>query len=389
MQSQNKMSKKNLQLLQDNILSLPCINDEEHFPTYIDKRIELFLKHIEGFELEIGVQLKENLEKIHILCGAIRAAISLYYEGFPSKAFYEFKKGVDIITDSLAKNKRNFNAGKSKNYYRARLSDETNRLFSPEEMLHIPFDKRGLIKTNRFSIPGSPCLYVSDSIYTCCSELNKSELELETLQFVRLDFHYKYLDLSFTQQSLTILYESAAVEKEIEENSFDSWVVNFLMTWPLSFSCYVQVLNRSAQFKPEYIIPQMLMEWVRMSEDLDGIKYFSTHIFDNQWKNKLSKLGKFNNYAIPIKRIEKTGLCPKLKYDIKVSNSINLQQLIEKNKVIKDAIFNEKDAILERMFYDPSIVFLENIDRPIERYINTAYGKLEYELQKMDANKLN
>lgn len=40
-------------------------------------------------------------------------------------------------------------------------------------MLHIPFNKRELIKTQRFSISGVPCLYLGTTSYVCWLEMNK------------------------------------------------------------------------------------------------------------------------------------------------------------------------------------------------------------------------
>ena len=374
------MSTVNLKLLNDEILALPCVSDEKHFPAFVNKRLSKYLEHIKSFEGEIGKYLHENYDKIAELSKSIEQAINLYYEGFPSRAYFEFGKGMDTISDNLAKQKRNVSVSpRDVNFYRGRIG---RKKLTPEEMFHIPFERRDLIKTNRYSIPGSPCLYVSDSIYTCWCELGKPPLE--DIQFVRMDIDYKYLDLSFTKDALALMYKTAAVEKEMEESMFDDWVINFLLTWPLSLACYVKVSSPTSIFKPEYIIPQMLLEWIRVSSDLDGIKYFSTHTIYNKGKNNL---GSFNNYAIPIKKYEESGLCPKLKYDIKISPVYSWSELITDNSGLRDKVF-EKDERIERMFYHPSIGILEKEDKKLSHYINFEFAKIEYALQKMIVSKL-
>ncbi|MFW1494652.1 hypothetical protein ACEV9S_24505, partial [Vibrio parahaemolyticus] len=50
------------------------------------------------------------------------------------------------------------------------------------------------------------------------------------------------------------------------------------MTWPLIAACSIRVKNPSDNFKPEYIIPQLLLQWARDYKSIDGIRYTSTHI---------------------------------------------------------------------------------------------------------------
>jgi len=50
------------------------------------------------------------------------------------------------------------------------------------------------------------------------------------------------------------------------------------MIWPLVLACSVKVKNIEDDFKPEYIIPQLLLQWVRERDDIDGISYQTTHI---------------------------------------------------------------------------------------------------------------
>ena len=48
--------------------------------------------------------------------------------------------------------------------YRIRMFDFDKRKgVTFKDMFHIPFDKRGIVKTERFSMPGYPCLYLGKS----------------------------------------------------------------------------------------------------------------------------------------------------------------------------------------------------------------------------------
>ena len=57
-------------------------------------------------------------------------------------------------------------------FFRARLNDVVVD-YSANEMLHIPFSCREIVKSERFSIPGLPCLYLANSTYACWIEMGR------------------------------------------------------------------------------------------------------------------------------------------------------------------------------------------------------------------------
>src|SRR5260370_14148207 len=48
--------------------------------------------------------------------------------------------------------------------------------------------------------------------------------------------------------------------------------------WPLLAACSISVLHPMEPFISEYVLPQLLLQWVRQSSELHGIRYFSTRI---------------------------------------------------------------------------------------------------------------
>ena len=69
------------------------------------------------------------------------------------------------------------------------------------------------------------------------------------------------------------------------------------MTWPLIASCSIQVNDYTDNFKPEYIIPQFLLQWARDNKEIDGIRYSSTHIE----RNSLQGHSGLSNLVLPVK----------------------------------------------------------------------------------------
>ena len=79
--------------------------------------------------------------------------------------------------------------------YRARkgTADQIEDIWS---MYHIPFNMREKVESQRFSIPGLPCLYLSKSVYTCWMELKQpSDSELYVSR-ARVDDNIKIFNLA-------------------------------------------------------------------------------------------------------------------------------------------------------------------------------------------------
>lgn len=55
-------------------------------------------------------------------------------------------------------------------FFRARLNENVVD-FAAKDMLHIPFDRRAIVNSCRFSIPGLPCLYLGNTSYVCWIEM--------------------------------------------------------------------------------------------------------------------------------------------------------------------------------------------------------------------------
>ncbi|MBD5023261.1 hypothetical protein GUF51_00710, partial [Xanthomonas citri pv. citri] len=72
------------------------------------------------------------------------------------------------------------------------------------------------------------------------------------------------------------------------------------MTWILISACLIRVKKQKDIFKPEYIIPQFLLEWVKQTESSEywGICYLSSKI--NRQTIENYKL--YKNYAIPVRQ---------------------------------------------------------------------------------------
>lgn len=229
-----------------------------------------------------------------------------YYSGQHNLAYELFKEMIRscINIDSMIKEIVNDTV-----FYRARKKKEKE--YTLNEMYHIPFEQRYKVRTQRYSYPGLPCLYLGDSKDVCKSELNESS---SNLSIAKMIYHSnktqnKILDLT------SIFYDYIINTNINTEN-------NLLINIPLVLICSTKINHNKNDvfFKEEYVFPQLLLEYIINETILDdvqimGIKYFSVkeNFIDLFLKKDVSSLNNICNYVFPARNIkQKEGVCNEL-----------------------------------------------------------------------------
>lgn len=208
---------------------------------------------------------------------AINKTVRLAFQGKHSYAFLKLLEYVQHHRPRICHEE----PGKS--FFRMR-SFKDERKFDTNELFHIPFDKQGQVKPQRYSTPGLPCLYLGSSLLGCWEELGKPAL-------------YSCVFSRLVNTDIVELWDLRIPESVDDENDLK----RLLTTMPLIVACSIKVNNPNDDFKPEYIIPQYLLESLLISSELKntiniiGIKYRST-IENNVLKYSNSM---YDNIAIP------------------------------------------------------------------------------------------
>lgn len=286
----------NLQdLFKDGILELPLTRNKGiSFVSYLNKVFDDFSQKVNEVYIPLYYSDEER-KKVFDSINGIKKSISLYLNGGPQNAYNELKKTLDStsVYNYLLYDKIEVDS----NFYRLRVK-ELNYPLSKSELFHVPFHLRHLIGTQRYSITGFPCLYLANSVYVAWEEMRRPKLN--DIQAVRLKNveTIEYIDL--TTDIYTKGFDVSTVD--------DSFLAQQLVVWPLKAICSIKVLEDHASFKPEYIIPQLLLQWLRDEQKQDAIKFSSTHINLN---NKNSK-GTFYNLVIPVKTNKDNDYCDNL-----------------------------------------------------------------------------
>ena len=219
---------------------------------------------------------KHSLSKISDEIENIEEAIKQYYDGQIDSALKiirniirEFKDVPYICTafnhcgafNNLATEKV---ADKDIDLYRARkgTAEQIEDIWS---MYHIPFNMRSSVGSQRFSIPGLPCLYLGKSVYTCWMELKQPSDSEFYVSRARVDDNIKIFNLAVNINDLINLCSNLPEKDSVEYNSSqkgvtrDEFILNHLKIWVLSFASSFKIKQESRQFKSDYIIPQLVM----------------------------------------------------------------------------------------------------------------------------------
>lgn len=303
------MTKK--ELYEELMKLVPVKPDTKNFSSTLNEKFNNYRKNIESLdEVDRPDQWDELLKRVKQLCDGIRRAIDAENMGKRHSAYAAIKNQLDGFKSRTAEIKGLreyaeyiYEIPKGTSFYRMReIKPHERKGMKVKDIFHIPFDKRGIVPTNRYSVPGYPCLYLSRYVYGCWEELERPDFG--TIMVSRFE----------STEAIRLL--------DLRIPSKEKWgtdMTNCLIYFPLVISTMIQVKNPEDNYKPEYTIPQLLMEWLishnEGSPEEDrfiGIAYTSAQKNDDFNFPEDS----FDNYAIPVakpKMRSKSKYCDKLK----------------------------------------------------------------------------
>ena len=272
---------------------LPVKQGDTDFQETLQKALSDYTSDVQQLDSSVFSnkdEKEETISKVENLNKGICQIIDLYFGGRHGEAFRLFQQlmngpdglfeqiGVLTIKKQTETEERNEEGQIVKKsvpttLFRAREFKD-KRGHSYEEMFHIPLDQRGIVKTQRYSSPGYPCLYLGKTIYACWEEMHRPRFDDLMFSGFRVRLDFDVYDLRVPQ-----------LKDFGDENLYKT-----LLRLPLIIACMVKVKNDNDPFKPEYIIPQLLIETIisnnqnKMETELGpgdlvwGVTYSSTHV---------------------------------------------------------------------------------------------------------------
>ncbi|GEM63388.1 hypothetical protein SF1_13700 [Sphingobacterium faecium NBRC 15299] len=362
------MTQTNADIFNNIVFNLPKKRDENSVDIFLENTYNDYLNEIKKFGGDLQIQLKTLIPFIENQITLIKESLTSYLQGSPSIAFDILSRALNLldINDYLPIQKMDLDTF-NPTFYRLRISD--SKTLDIGQLFHIPFEIREKVSTQRYSIPGFPCLYLGDSIFVCWEELGRPDLN--TFYASRFDLSQSKLKFLFFDTFPNEVKKKCFPKKNHEGKLFNL-LLPYLCYWPLLAACSLMVKKPNEVFKPEYIIPQLLLQWVVSVQKVDGVVYKSNRI-----KESKHAMGTFRNVVIPVKTNEPNGICPQLKKKIKLTNPISYQLLIISGNKASPIPVRNND--LHR------VMFVEIIEGEKSVYSDTIFGQLESKLGSLPA----
>lgn len=288
-----------------------------HFKKYINDLKECIELNNGFIDKEFNHKLSGKIEFIENICTRIVEVSKDYRNGKIKDSFVKSEKVFEDISQYFF---THYNSYIDNRYYRIRkgnfaINDNEDSKKKKANLFHIKDIDRRFINSYRYSILGFPCLYLAEGFELACfecgmpSEFSYCQMRLESNKF-------KIIDFSERPHELRVYIVNALSNANSEEDKERAYTIllNYIITYPIAIACSLKVENRGDVFVEEYVLPQMLMQWIKNSNDYDGVRYKSS------LKTTLVDGFGANNIVLAVKKFREDGLDEKLTNSIEVSD---------------------------------------------------------------------
>lgn len=310
----------------------------------------------------IGQQVSEAIKR---LSDGLLDTIQCYYEGKLLQAMETFRGTLNGISFRSLAGTTTYNPGFI--FYRTRV--RSDRPFTRQDLFHNPFENRGRVATSRYSVPGLPALYLGNSTYVCWEEYGRERIE--NLFFSRFQ-NEQPVSFIKIQRLSDFIQEIRWQRFPGEHHAMHELlsISSYLILFPLYLACSIRTRHRADTFKPEYIIPQLLLQYVTTEKNVAGIMFPSTRVN----YSGLHRVQAYN-FVFPVKHVQSRGHCRELARMFSLTEPTSTEQEALLNYTDERAVKWQGINLLVQD--ERTITLTESEPRP---YGNTAFGFLQFAL---------
>ena len=299
--------------ISESIFKIPTVYSSVYFPELVGTRLEDYYKFLTDYKIgkrlnTIFRDIEQNnidgdlflLNKVRGFITAINNSISNYYHGYTSKAYDSFSNSLNKIIE-FHNNVAVSYVEPNQNYYKIRVDESLKGVKNRKDNFHIPFNLRHFCATQRYSIPGIPSIYLGSTSYLSYEELGRPNIAASYISRFETKKLIRIIEIQ-TFYNFTNSYEGVELIKRFKN------VLRYLILFPLYFTTTIRVVETASNFKTEYIIPQLLMQFIGASNKDDnairGVKFPSSKL-----NYTTSDDHRHFSYVFPIVTSDKSGFC--------------------------------------------------------------------------------
>jgi len=361
-------------------------HSNESLCLWVDEFLSDIHQHIAQIESTFD---KINLSYVKFISENQRSAINSLY------GFLEESLLIDRTVDS---------SELVRTMFRARWKGK----FDPKdikEFFHVPFSKRHLVGSQRFSLPGLPLLYLGSSTLTVEKELEaNSSYDLVYSAFLPSYSHFSRARIFSLRNNINDLLENTlpgimddGVHYPYSGDGGYSYKPRFIRE--IQANILLQICTFPTEYKksfiPEYVIPQMLTVALQ-EKQFDGLCFPSTKCFESLKDNH-----RFSSHHLNF--VLFTEYSPDCDNDSSLLDRFYTFTLGKKRNISKkevlDAIervcelnrssgVNNTDFIMPLVRAKHQIEYLEDSSIESVRYFDSDTGKIELSLYLDMANEM-
>jgi hypothetical protein len=291
--------------LDDDIVNLPKTRNGD-FVAFMDDIYNKYIAHVAAIDRRTALEkvILTRLPRIVDTCKLLMSSLRHAVAGSHDNAYTDLDlalAGLGPHFDLLC-SKSDMSTFVNPMYrFRTRGPDPWQR----HQIFHIPFESLQYVKEQRYSFAHLPCLYLGGSTHVCWRELG--EPQLDTVQVSHysavprtnlrvLNFGHRLPLLAAWVDEQPQYFRGFTRETAI--------IAAHVACWPLIAMCSIRVPDRAKPERPEYLIPQLVLEWITKTREYHGIRYFSTHYDEYPDDPKT-----YMNYVFPSRTTPPQGLC--------------------------------------------------------------------------------
>lgn len=288
------LASSNFQRLMKNPkLHLPIRWDGRDFEKALENLLDEYYLEIDAYcsNDETYNSIEINRDRITLIGNGIVRAVKEYHDGYPERAYRHLNRVMRILIEKPIREYQksgNLLPGEDTlKLYRVRKARKSIN-YARKDIFHVPISSRSMISTCRYSIAGYPSLYLSTSLDLCIEETGGKDKALMASRFklarVEQELDIRVIELGVKPQDFGeqdgLQREYQNRRRELNEIDLTDNHVreNYLMWYPLIAACSFIRADKNAPFASEYIVPQLVMQWLRLGSQrgkLLGLRYFS------------------------------------------------------------------------------------------------------------------
>lgn len=375
----------NVRVLRDSAFEIPKVRPAGDFGAFLAEQFRGFFEQIERFDGSLADRLQERAYWMRELSTSIEAVIDCTRQKRHDRAWQLMEDILDEHLGTLHRMslRHAYKVTGSRSWYRLTTWAEAK---TRRDVFHLPFQLKS--PSYRFSPPGRPAIYLGNNVYVCWLECQKPPLEtcrVARFEIQRHDDDY-FLDLPANHAAYfepIVAAETLGAHLEIDPrrimnspyyDDVEGELVEYLSVWPLLTAMTVQKHQSSSADPPEYLIPQLLMQWVLKRKNMLGVRYFTSKLeVDHRGRATIESS---INVALPTRTTKSEGFCDFLTGRVHCTSP---QAFVEVANVPDRELFTREAADLRQAAGGRYMLTWEG---SMHHYQNTPFGRMEYWLDR-------